>query len=112
MRLLPSWTILIRFLLQYYELPDETVDEIKCHVVFFIMKGEKPGEIIDYLQELMEFPSKEFLDGLTLLLAEAYNHTRQWALKGHSSGGKELSDTTQYGMFIIEYDEWRTALYV
>lgn len=89
----PELNNLMGFLLRHYEIPDEAADDIRGDIVFFIIGGEKPAEVLEYLEEYLESPSKSFLDKLLLLLTEVYNHTRQWALKGHSPAELAGKDT-------------------
>lgn len=76
--------IFISFLLKYYKLSDEEINEIAMQITNMINADSKPTLIVQYLQSWMEFPSFEFVQQLTARIMELYNNTRQWVLKGHT----------------------------
>ena len=80
----PEMNIFISFLLKYYKLSDEEINEIAMQITNMINADSKPTLIVQYLQSWMEFPSFEFVQQLTARIMELYNNTRQWVLKGHT----------------------------
>ena len=84
----PAMNNFIRFLLKYYKLIDEDIDEITLQFINMINMDAKPTTMIQYLQSWFEFPSFDFVQQLTAEIMELCNNTRMWALKGHTP--KEL----------------------
>ncbi len=74
----------INFILEYYDLSDEEMDEIAFQMVTMINLDFRPDMIMEYLQSYLEFPSFEFAQQLVGEVMELYNNTRQWVLKGHT----------------------------
>lgn len=72
------------FLLRNYEFSDDEIDEIALQVTTIINVDLKSTAIMEYLQSIIEIPSLEFLQELTMLIMDLHNGTRQWALKGYS----------------------------
>ena len=73
-----------RFLLEYYDLTDEEIDEMILQLINMINLDTKLTGMIKYLESRLEFPSFEMVQELTAKLMELYNHTRMWTLKGHT----------------------------
>lgn len=80
----PKMNNFIRFLLEYYDLTDEEIDEMILQLINMINLDTKPTGMIKYLESWLEFPSFEMVQELTAKLMEFYNHTRMWILKGHT----------------------------
>ena len=80
----PKTNNFTRFLLEYYDLTDEEIDEMILQLINMINLDTKPTGMIKYLESQLEFPSFEMVQELTAKLMELYNHTRMWILKGHT----------------------------
>ena len=80
----PKTNNFTRFLLEYYDLTDEEIDEMLLQLINMINQDTKPTGMIKYLESRLEFPSFEMVQELTAKLMELYNHTRMWVLKGHT----------------------------
>lgn len=80
----PAMNNFINFLLRYYDLPDEEINEIIEQITNIINLDSKPTSIINFLQSRLEFSTFEFVQMLTAMITELYNNTRQWVLKGHT----------------------------
>ncbi|GAB6170728.1 hypothetical protein JCM15765_02060 [Paradesulfitobacterium aromaticivorans] len=81
---IPKMNHFTRFLLEYYDLTDEEIDEMMLQLINMINLDTKPTGMIKYLESQLEFPSFEMVQELTAKLMELYNHTRMWILKGHT----------------------------
>lgn len=73
-----------RFLSNDHHLTSEEKNEIARQMTHLIRSGTDLSLITQYLLSMLEPPSFEFAQQLTEKIAELYNHTRQWALKGHT----------------------------
>lgn len=80
----PAFIRFTNFLLQHYELAREEADEIAEQCTHIIQSNGKPGEIMEYLGQVLEFPSFEFVQQLTAEVVQLSNNTRLWVLKGHT----------------------------
>lgn len=80
----PAMKEFIRFLLEYYDLTDEEIDEMMLQLVNMINLDTMPTGMMKYLESQLEFPSFEMVQELTAKLMELNNHTRMWILKGHA----------------------------
>ena len=72
------------FLNEYYEMEAYELDEIILELETMINQDVRPTAMVNFLNEILEFPSMEFVEELTGLLMDFYNHTPQWGLKGYS----------------------------
>ncbi|MFC4321482.1 YecA family protein [Litchfieldia salsa] len=75
---------LFQFLKEGYDLTDHDKNKIASELIYIINNEVNPTAVMDYLQELFEFPSFEFLQQLTERIVNVSNNTRQWVLKGHT----------------------------
>lgn len=80
----PEFNRFASFLLRNYDLSYDEIDEIGLHIITMINIDSRPTMIIEYLQNILEFPDFEFVQELTGKAMELHNGTRQWALKGHT----------------------------
>ncbi|MDF9409965.1 MAG: hypothetical protein A4E52_01007 [Pelotomaculum sp. PtaB.Bin013] len=80
----PAMSKLIRFLLEYYDLSDEEINEMMLQLIDMINLDMMPTRMIEYLGSWLEFPSFDMVRELTAKLTELCNHTRMWILKGHT----------------------------
>lgn len=80
----PAMNNFISFLLKYYKLTDEDIDEITLQFINMINMDAKPMVMIQYLQSWLEFPSFDMVQQLTAKVMELHNSTRMWVLKGHT----------------------------
>jgi hypothetical protein len=79
----PQMNRLIQFLLSYYQFSEQEINELVMQTNVIIQSDANPSGVIQFLQSRMEFPSFDFVQQLVAEITEVYNHTRQWALKGH-----------------------------
>lgn len=80
----PEFNRFASFLLRNYDLSDDEIDEIGLHIITMINIDSRPTLIIEYLQNILEFPDFEFVQEINAKIMELHNGTRQWALKGHT----------------------------
>lgn len=80
----PEFNRFASFLLRNYDLSDDEIDEIGLHIITMINIDSRPTMIIEYLQDILEFPDFEFVQEITAKIMDLHNGTRQWELKGHT----------------------------
>lgn len=80
----PALNNFLSFLSENYDLNEEEKNVIALQLISMINQDGKIDDIIKYLGSLLEFPSFDFVQMVTEKMVELYNHTRQWALKGHT----------------------------
>lgn len=73
-----------QFLLDYYDLPNDELDEIAIQITDMIKKDNKPEMMIQFLESKLEFPSAAFVNQLMQKLMELHNNTPMWVLKGNT----------------------------
>lgn len=80
----PQMNQLIQFLLSYYKISHWEINELVLQIIELIQTDAKTSKVIQWLQTRMEFPSFDFVQELNEKITDVHNHTRQWALKGHT----------------------------
>ncbi|WP_416149999.1 YecA family protein [Salipaludibacillus sp. HK11] len=68
----------------HYDLTKNEVDDISQSCVGIIVMGSPPTMILNYLQSIVEFPSKKFVEELMAEVTNLQNNTHMWILKGHT----------------------------
>lgn len=80
----PSMKKFIDFLFEHYDLTHLETEELVMELINIINLDEHPSTIIKYLNSRLEFPTFDFVQEITALVMELYNHTRMWVLKGYA----------------------------
>ncbi len=73
-----------QFLLDYYDLPNDELNEIAIKITDMIKENKKPEMLIKFLESKLEFPSAAFVNQLMQKLMELHNNTPMWVLKGNT----------------------------
>ncbi|MFD1174046.1 SEC-C metal-binding domain-containing protein [Oceanobacillus picturae] len=79
-----SYMQLVQYLTRNYEMDKEEADEIVEECVYATLIGDELGEVINYLNKVIELESMESVQQLTDYVVNLMNNTKQWFLKGFS----------------------------
>lgn len=80
----PEMIDFLAFIDHFYDMEDDHLIEIAQKVVTMINQEYTLGDLMDYIQSLLEIPSKEVFEQLTDRVVNVWNNTRLWALKGYT----------------------------
>lgn len=72
------------FLLGHYEMTGEEAEDIVRECIKIINLDGRLGDLIEYLNGRLEFPSHDMARRLAAKLTDLYNNSRRWILKGHT----------------------------
>ncbi|MBP1948203.1 SEC-C metal-binding domain-containing protein [Virgibacillus litoralis] len=73
-----------QFLTDYYDLPNDELNEIAIQIMYMIKKDNKLEMLIQFLESKLEMPSAAFVNQLMRKLMELHNNTPMWVLKGNA----------------------------
>ncbi|MDQ1002962.1 hypothetical protein QFZ28_003362 [Neobacillus niacini] len=80
-----SYTQLVNFLLQNFEINKVKADSIVEECVYATRIGHGPNDVLKYLSHQYEFDSLETIKALMDKVVFLMNNTREWFLKGYTS---------------------------
>jgi len=80
----PAINDLARFLIKNYGFTNDQADNIIVEISDMIMIKCTTQDIFELLENYIEVPGLKIAQILTGLVAEVFNHTRMWELKGHT----------------------------
>lgn len=81
-----TYKALVGLCMKEFSLPVLEAAEIVGEFQIMLQNNESIGEMLGYIQSIVNIPSQETLQMLTALLVELNNTSRLWVLKGHCPG--------------------------
>lgn len=79
-----SYNRFVQFLLDNYEMKKDEAELIAEECVYATRIGDKPQDLLQYLQSRLEFNSIEELSTIMERIVDLMNNTREWFLKGYT----------------------------
>lgn len=67
-----------------YKIKREEADELIQECVFAVQNDRTPNQLFQFLQEFLEIGSLDMTKAFMEHIIQLHNHTRHWALKGHT----------------------------
>lgn len=72
------------FILQHYDMTREEAYQIAEECVYAANIGDSLHDVMEYLQDQLEFPNLQFLNEFVGKVVDLMNNTRRWDLKGYT----------------------------
>ncbi|KPL60468.1 YecA family protein [Rossellomorea vietnamensis] len=99
----PEMIDFLAFLDHFYDLEDDHLIEIAHKVVTMINQEYTLGDLMDYIQSILEIPSKDVFEQLTDRVVNVWNNTRLWALKGYTPIEIRLKAETEQPVNVMNH---------
>ncbi|GAA0337441.1 hypothetical protein GCM10008967_29620 [Bacillus carboniphilus] len=115
----PELNSFLRFLRENYDMTNDDAEDIVYELTDMIQEEVQPTKLIEFLQEMLEFPSMEILQQVTDKVFTIHNNTRLWVLKGHTPSELSKSEkphlkplpkvpfNTQANSTVVQMDEFK-----